>query len=123
MYAWIKQIATSNRMYRIDVDSRRTVTGMELNSAVAVYRLRRPRTMCPALILAASRNDRVRGRTEILVVSIITRKGLSQSGAPSGRKWAINILGNLTRLDEIIDSQIGRPKDRVKMRWLDVLKA
>jgi len=42
--------------------------------------------MCPALILAARRNDKVIGRTVTLVVSIRTRKGLSQSGAPSGRK-------------------------------------
>jgi len=42
--------------------------------------------MCPALMLAASRNDSVIGRTMILVVSIITRNGFSQSGAPSGRK-------------------------------------
>lgn len=46
----------------------------------------RERTMCPALIFAASRNDRVNGRTITLVVSISTRNGLSQSGAPSGRK-------------------------------------
>ena len=42
--------------------------------------------MCPALMLAASRNDRVRGRTRILDVSIRTRNGFSQSGAPSGRR-------------------------------------
>ena len=44
-------------------------------------------TMCPALILAASRKAKVRGRTSILIVSISTRKGLSQSGAPAGNKW------------------------------------
>jgi len=37
-------------------------------------------------MLAASRNDSVAGRTIILVVSISTRNGFSQSGAPSGRK-------------------------------------
>lgn len=68
------------------MERRRIVTEMELNSAEAVYRLRRPKTMWPALILAAKRNDRVRGRTVILVVSIITRNGFNQSGAPSGRK-------------------------------------
>jgi len=44
------------------------------------------RTMWPALMFAASRNESVRGRTIILVVSIIIRKGFNQSGAPSGRK-------------------------------------
>jgi len=46
----------------------------------------RLRTMWPALIFAANRNDRVNGRTIILVVSIRTRNGFNQSGAPSGRK-------------------------------------
>jgi hypothetical protein len=72
--------------------------------------------MCPALIFAASRNDNVRGRTVILVVSISTRKGFNQSGAPSGRKWAINIFGNLISLDMIIDIHRGSPSDRVKIR-------
>ena len=44
------------------------------------------RTICPALMFAASRNDRVNGRTITLVVSISTRNGLSQSGSPSERK-------------------------------------
>lgn len=109
-------------MYKIDVERRRMVTEIELNMAAAEYMLRSPKTIWPALMLAASRNERVRGRTEILVVSIKTRNGLSQSGAPSGRKWAINILGNFVRLDEIIDSHTGRPSDRVKIRWLEVLK-
>lgn len=78
--------------------------------------------MWPALILAANRNERVMGRTVTLVVSINTRNGLSQSGAPSGRKWAIDILRDLKNLDIIIDSHRGRPKIKVKIRWLDVLK-
>jgi len=49
--------------------------------------------MCPALMFAARRKERVIGRTVILVVSINTKNGFNQSGAPSGRKWAINILG------------------------------
>ena len=48
--------------------------------------------MWPALMFAARRNERVIGRTATLVVSINTRAGLSQSGAPSGRKWAIDFL-------------------------------
>jgi len=72
-------------------------------------------------MLAASRNESVSGRTVILVVSINTRNGFSQSGAPSGRKWAMNILGNFSSLDMIIDSHVGRPSDRVKIRCLDVL--
>lgn len=77
--------------------------------------------MCPALMLAASRNDRVRGRTTILVVSINTRNGFNQSGAPSGRRWAIVFLGLYTALDKINLSHIGNPRDRVKIKCLEVL--
>jgi hypothetical protein len=93
-----------------------------LNHALAAYTPINPNTMCPALILAASRNDRVRGRTKMLVVSISTRKGLSQSGAPSGRKWAIDFIGLLVKVDKIILIHRGRPNLRVKMRCLDMLK-
>jgi hypothetical protein len=79
-------------------------------------------TIWPALILAARRNDRVIGRTPTLVVSISTRNGLSQSGAPSGRKWAIDFLIDLKNLDIIIESHSGRPKISVKIKCLDELK-
>jgi hypothetical protein len=95
--------------------------GREVNREMAVYRPRSPRTMWPALMLAANRKDSVRGRTVILVDSIITRNGFNQSGAPFGRKWAINIFGNFNSLDIIIDIHVGSPSDRVKIRWLDVL--
>jgi hypothetical protein len=42
--------------------------------------------MWPALMFAASRKDSVSGRTKTLVVSIRTKNGFNQSGAPSGRK-------------------------------------
>ena len=82
----------------------------------------RLRTMCPALILAANRNERVIGRTVTLVVSINTRNGFNQSGAPSGKKWEIDFLIDLKKLDIIIDSHNGRPKINVKIKCLDVLK-
>lgn len=72
-------------------------------------------------MFAANRNDRVKGRTMILVVSISTRNGLSQSGAPSGRKWAIDALRFFENLDRIIDNHKGRPSLKVKIRWLDKL--
>lgn len=78
--------------------------------------------MWPALILAARRNDRVRGRTTILVVSMITRNGFSQSGAPSGNRWAIVFFGLRNVLDRINLSHIGNPRERVNIKCLDVLK-
>jgi hypothetical protein len=44
-------------------------------------------------MFAANRNDSVRGRTVILVVSIRMRNGFSHAGAPSGRKCATNAFG------------------------------
>jgi hypothetical protein len=89
------------------------------NIALAQYSLINVKTMCPAVILAASRNERVMGRTETLIVSIITRNGLSHSGAPSGRKWAIDFLGLNVKDDNIILNHIGSPIDSVKIKCLD----
>jgi hypothetical protein len=77
--------------------------------------------MWPAVILAASRNDRVNGRTIILVVSIRTRNGFNQSGAPSGRKCAVEFLG-LKKKDEMINlNHRGSAKDKDIIRCLDNL--
>lgn len=77
--------------------------------------------MCPALMLAANRKDSVKGRTMILVVSIKTRNGFNQSGAPSGRKWATDALNDFVNLDNTILSHTGKPIVSVKIRCLDVL--
>jgi hypothetical protein len=71
-------------------------------------------------MFAASRNDRVIGRTKILVVSISTKNGLSHSGAPSGKKCATDFFGEYVNEEIIILSHIGNPIDRVKIRCLDV---
>lgn len=47
------------------------------NKVAGQYVEIRDRTTWPAVMLAASRNERVMGRTIILVVSIRTRKGFS----------------------------------------------
>jgi hypothetical protein len=75
--------------------------------------------MCPAVIFAASRNDRVIGRTDTLIVSISTRNGFSHSGAPSGRKCAIDFFGLNANDDKIILNHIGSPIDSVKIKCLD----
>lgn len=78
--------------------------------------------MCPAVIFAARRNERVKGRTRTLDVSIRTRNGFNHSGAPSGRKCAVEALGLKEKLEMIILSQIGSPRDRVRINWLESLK-
>lgn len=50
--------------------------------------------MCPALILAASRKDRVRGREDVLVVSTRDRNGLSHCGVPWGTSLASVAVGS-----------------------------
>ena len=77
-----------------------------------------PRRIWPALILAANRKDRVTNRTEILIVSVKTRKGLSQSGAPLGKKCATNDLGAWVIALIINLNHKGRPNERVKRRCL-----
>lgn len=57
------------------------------------------RTMCPALIFAARRKDRVIGRTRMLTVSIRMRGTESQAGVLVGRSCAIVFFGALTIAD------------------------
>lgn len=75
--------------------------------------------MCPAVMFAANRKDKVIGRTRTLVVSIITRKGFNHSGAPSGRKWAVDFLGECLKLEINILIHIGNPIHKVIIKCLD----
>ena len=78
--------------------------------------------MWPALILAASRKERVPGWTPVLMVSIITRNGFSHAGAPPGSKPAAILVGACIILEIISISHSGRPNERVRIRWLVTLK-
>lgn len=78
--------------------------------------------MCPAVMFAANRNERVIGWTNTLMVSVSTRNGFSHVGAPSGRKWAIVFFGCFVSLDRIIRSHIGSPIDRVIIKCLVFLR-
>jgi hypothetical protein len=82
-------------------------------SSLAAYKFMSLRTMCPALIFAASRNDSVRGRTVTLIVSINTRNGFNHRGAPSGRKCAVNDFMLNVILDRIRLIHMGSPNDKV----------
>lgn len=57
----------------------------------------------------------------ILVVSIRTKNGFNQSGAPSGRKWATDALNDLVNLDITILNHTGNPIVKVKIKCLEVL--
>lgn len=78
--------------------------------------------MCPALILAVNRTESVIGRTRILTVSIITKKGFKGAGAPIGSKLAITEVG-LKKIPETIkESHKGNPNDKEIAKCLVGLK-
>ena len=72
-------------------------------------------------MLAASRKERVIGRTKVLTVSIKIRKGFNQEGAPPGSSEAKVVEVLYFVLEMIKLSQRGRPKVRVKNRWQEEL--
>lgn len=73
-------------------------------------------------MLAASRNDRVIGRSIILTVSIRTRNGFNQAGAPEGSRDAAKYEGEVAMEDIIKASHIGNPRLKVNNRCLVELK-
>lgn len=76
------------------------------------------RTIWPALILATNRTERVMGRTKILTVSINTKKGFNQSGAPPGNNPAIKVEGEFINLESNKANHKGNPKIKLKTIWL-----
>ena len=118
---WMSPMATSNIKYPIwMIRISNPVIGVvtiSLDEKIPISL----NTICPALMLAASRNARVKGRTIILIVSISTKNGLSQSGAPAGNRWAKNIFGACTLADTTNESHIGKAMDKVKIKCLVTL--
>jgi len=112
-------MANSNAIYPLDKVNRNKNDDVDENIAPTQYNLIKVNTICPAVIFAANRKDKVIGRTIILVVSIITKKGFNHSGAPSGRKCATDFLGEYVNEEIIIDNHIGNPIDRVIIKCLD----
>ena len=72
-------------------------------------------------MLAASRKDRVSGRTVILIVSIKTKNGFNQWGAPPGSNLAIQLVGLKTIADIIKANHSGRPNLNVNNKCLEYL--
>lgn len=105
-------------MYPSWINVREINDGIEVKRADEPAIPIKPRRIWPALMLAASRKERVIKRTEILIVSVRTRKGFNQSGAPLGKKWATKDLGACTIALIINLNQRGNPKDKVSRRWL-----
>ncbi len=75
-------------------------------------------TICPAVKLAPNRNARIKGRTMILTVSIMIKKGLRLDGAPEGSKDATTFWPLFLIPEMMKSSQNGNLKDSVIARWL-----
>lgn len=82
-----------------------------------MYAPARPIIKCPALIFAANRTERVKGRMSILKVSTKTRKGMSPAGAPAGLKEAKKPLTSQVNEDKTKANQALNPKLKVKIKW------
>jgi hypothetical protein len=67
-------------------------------------------------MFAASRNERVIGRTKILKVSTRTKKGFNHLGAPPGRSEAAAVEGEVATPEIIIPIHMGRPRERLNKR-------
>lgn len=83
---------------------------------------RRVISKCPAIIFAVSRTARVPGRIMFLIVSINTINGIKTAGVPLGIKWEniFWVLFNQPKNIKVI--QIGREKDRLKIKCLVEVK-
>ena len=111
----------SKRVYPI-WRRRRVVDVREIDCILAAqYIPMRPKTICPALMLAASRTVRVIGRTRILIVSIRMRAGFNHVGAPPGNRFAVAVFGSFENPERINESHKGIPRVTVNSRWEEVL--
>lgn len=118
----MRQMPISNTVYPIWIRNRKIEADrFEERPENTKYTLIRVKTMWPALIFAASRNDRVIGRTMVLTVSIKIRNGFSQAGAPPGSKDASLVERLNLKLEIIRLNHRGSPKVKVKKRWEEEL--
>ena len=112
----------SNIVYPILIKVRENKDMVDVWIEPVRYMFTKPKTIWPALILAASRKDRVIGRTIILIDSIITRAGFNHEGAPLGSRLAINVVGDSIKDEKIRLNHIGRPNESVRRRCDENLK-
>lgn len=118
MYAWIRQIPISKRIYPICEEMKQKAVRISINSHTAAYVPISVRTMWPAVMLAASRKERVSGRERVLKVSTRTRNGVSQDGAPLGERLAVVCVMLNVMAERIMASHRGRPRLAVNRMWL-----
>jgi len=80
------------------------------------------RRRCPAIIFAANRIARVRGRIRFLIVSMQTINDIRRGGVPCGTKWAIiwRILLIIPYIKK--ETHSGMAKVSVIIIWLVLVK-
>ena len=71
--------------------------------------------MCPAVMLAHSRTERVIGRISKLIDSIIVIKWDNAMGVDRGTRWLIKCVVFLKILKSTIASHAGRARDKVNI--------
>jgi len=77
---------------------------------------------CPAIILAAKRTAKVKGRIIDLMISIKTIKGINTLGVPLGTKWAIKELKVFDKANTIKLSHRHKPRGNVNLICLEAVK-
>lgn len=118
-YAWIMATAVSSVIRRNCVDK---VMRNRLMGLPGMRFLRRVNKRCPAIMLAASRTERVMGRMILLVISIMIIKGIRGVGVPNGTRWARKLVILFQRENRMKPSQKGRAKDKEMVRCLVEVK-
>lgn len=81
--------------------------GINISEEAAIWLPSKVINRCPAIIFADNRIERVTGRITLLILSIITMKGISTPGVLWGTKWANISLLYLIHPNNIIPSHKG----------------
>jgi hypothetical protein len=119
-YDWIIATASSKVSNKIGII---TIIDPELRVLLAaIWFPKSVRRRCPAIRLAVSRTERVKGRIRLLIVSIKTINGMRRTGVFWGIKWANIDFGVFSQPNSIMDSHIGTDIDRVVAIWLVEVK-
>ena len=107
--------AHSNVQSRISPEILRRIIAGVLGEANLAKRVKR---RCPAIILAASRTESVRGRMMFLTSSIKTMKGMRGAGVPVGTKCASMEVVTEVQAKSICPNHKGKASLIVQERWL-----
>lgn len=99
------------------------ITAIRIIGCVSIEPLaKRVRSKWPAIILAAKRTDKVSGRIDDLIISIITIKGIRATGVPKGTRWASIAWGVFKIASVICPTHSGKASVTEKVKCLEAVK-